>query len=386
MEIAMIGWQRVLAIFLLVLGVQWTVPTLAELPKQVQVRLFEAHPRIQTLSIQGPFEMRQPVRQRFPAKRYTISSRGGVLHLSSEGSHSGQILNARRILLQALPNRPVTVQPVKIPPRRYAGELLFKTGPSGGLDILNTVPTPTYVAIVVGSETQPDWPLEALKAQAVLTQSGIARYKPGDVLGDSTQREVYLGIDYQRTAAEKAVQAVWKQVLTFQGRSVTPYYHASCAGHTSNGWFMFTKPPPYLTSVACPYCQKAPFHQPTRTAIQGDGFSKSFPGKLPQVLKVDSAGRPIQVQLGNGERLSGYAFWIRLGQQFGWDKAPGTRFSLMALPNGSMQITSTGAGHGVGLCQHGAAEMARQGKNYREILKFYFPKASLSGLNRAGLK
>ncbi|HEY9687888.1 MAG TPA: SpoIID/LytB domain-containing protein [Coleofasciculaceae cyanobacterium] len=379
----MSGWQRVLAVLLLGLSVQWEVPTLAAMPEQVQVRLFEAHPGLQTLTIQGPFEMWQPIRQHFPARRYTLSSRGGMLHWSSTESKPDKVLNARRILLQALPNRPIPVQAGQLLPRRYAGELLFKTGPSWKLDILNTIPAPTYVAIVVGSETQPDWPLEALKAQAVLTQSGLARYKPGDVLGDSTQREVYLGSDYQRAATEKAVQAIWGQALTFQGRPITPYYHASCAGHTSDGRFMSAQPPPYLTGVICPYCRKAHFHQPTRTLVTRKAFAKAFPGPLPVILKTDPAERPLSIQIGNGQRMSGYDFWIRLGQRFGWDKAPGTRFSWTALPNGNVQITSTGAGHGVGLCQHGAAEMARQGKNYREILKFYFPKASLSGWSPA---
>jgi stage II sporulation protein D len=71
--------------------------------------------------------------------------------------------------------------------------------------------------------------------------------------------------------------------------------------------------------------------------------------------------------------MSGYDFWIKLGQSFGWDKAPGTRYSLKQGKDKDIIIESTGAGHGIGLCQWGASSLARNGKNYKEILEYYFP-------------
>jgi stage II sporulation protein D len=77
--------------------------------------------------------------------------------------------------------------------------------------------------------------------------------------------------------------------------------------------------------------------------------------------------------MGNGKTIDGYQFWLKLGQKFGWDKVPGTRFSLLDNGNGQVVFSSTGAGHGVGLCQWGAVGMAKEGKTYQQILEFYYP-------------
>jgi stage II sporulation protein D len=56
---------------------------------------------------------------------------------------------------------------------------------------------------------------------------------------------------------------------------------------------------------------------------------------------------------------------------------PGTRFEVTDLKNGKIEFSSSGAGHGVGLCQWGAAGMARSGVDYKKILEHYFPGSSL---------
>lgn len=92
------------------------------------------------------------------------------------------------------------------------------------------------------------------------------------------------------------------------------------------------------------------------------------------------AGRPTAVSYSfNGHQLrtTGYQFWLHLGQEFGWDKAPGTNFSLRE-ENGQVVIKSRGAGHGVGLCQWGAIGLAKQGRSYRAILSAYFPGTTIS--------
>jgi stage II sporulation protein D len=323
--------------------------------------------------------MNAPISRRFPAGRYQLNLRQGKLLLHTTRS-SRPILTADRIELKPL-QEAITLQPESLSARSYSGGLEFNAGLQGTIMIKNRVPTRTYVAVVVSSETMPGWPKEALKAQAVLTQTGLSRYQPGDALDDSTQKEAYLGLEHLRPEVLKAVSSVWGQTLVYQGRPITPFYHASCGGHTSDGHFLNPKQSvPWLSAVACPYCRLAPFSKPTNTIINRSEFEKVFPRPLPEITRKDAAGRPLKVKLGNGQECSGYQFWLKLGQRFGWDKAPGTRFSLKELPNGNkgnIQITSTGAGHGVGLCQWGAATMARQGKSYTEILHFYFPNTQL---------
>lgn len=349
----------------------------AALPSEVRVRLFEAHPGVQSMEVRGRLRLLAPVIQSLRGKRFLILRQPGGL-LIREANSNRTLFKAQRFRL-----KPETAAVSLFPKgtklksaRMYEGTLDFEAK-AGELLVWNRLPAQAYVATVIGSETQPDWPLEALKAQAVLTQSRLARYQPDDELGDSTQQEAFLGAAYHRVNTNQAVSAVWGQTLTYQGRTVTPYYHASCAGQTSDGaFFASAQAMPWLKAVRCPYCDNAPFAKPTVSYISLNAFQRAFPGTGLVILKRDSANRPLRVQTGQAV-ISGYQFWIRLGQRFGWGKAPGTRFQI-GQEGDRIRLTSTGAGHGVGLCQWGAAAMARQGKSYREILKFYFPKATLS--------
>lgn len=350
---------------------------MAALPDFVRVRLFEAYPGIQSIQVSGQAQLVFPVNQTFRGGQLRIVRQPGGL-LIQDGNANRVLYRAQRFRLKALHGN-LGLLPVGSAlkqPRRYEGTLDFEAQ-AGALKVWNRLPARDYVATVIGSETPPDWPLEALKAQAVLTQSRLSRYRPDDELGDSTQQEAFLGAAYHRADTHRPVMAVWGQTLAYQGRTVTPYYHASCAGHTSDGAFFANgQAMPWLSAVRCPYCQKAPFFKPTVSYVPLTAFQSTFWGKTPLVMAWDNASRPLQMRAGKTS-LSGYQFWIRLGQRFGWDKAPGTRFQLQR-DGQQVRITSAGAGHGVGLCQWGAAAMAKQGKSYQDILKFYFPRASLS--------
>jgi stage II sporulation protein D len=66
---------------------------------------------------------------------------------------------------------------------------------------------------------------------------------------------------------------------------------------------------------------------------------------------------------------------------FGFDRVRSTDFSLRWLGR-QLQIHGTGIGHGVGMCQTGARELAEEGMSYRDILKLYYPKANLWTINQ----
>jgi stage II sporulation protein D len=61
----------------------------------------------------------------------------------------------------------------------------------------------------------------------------------------------------------------------------------------------------------------------------------------------------------------------------GWGLLKSDLYDVSSMGN-RFVFTGRGTGHGVGLCQLGAAEMAREGKSYRDILAFYYPGASVS--------
>ncbi len=278
--------------------------------------------------------------------------------------------------------------------RKYLGEIVLTAVSSGSgcsLSIVNQVPLAGYLASVISSETGGGWPLEALKAQAVLTQTRLAQLKPHETVSDTTQYELYLGEGRVRPEARDAVQAVWHRILTYQNRPADVYYHASCGGHTAGGeWFNPANKAktPYLISKPCPYCKIGPFQKPTQKEIPASVFQAAFPtGRSGldgiKIKKMDDGGHPVWVEAGGAAPLSGYQFWLKLGQKLGWDKVPGSRFTLKpglsktGESSGRILLSSVGAGHGVGMCQWGAAGMAKQGKSVVDILAFYFPGTQL---------
>jgi stage II sporulation protein D len=383
-------WRALIVSVWVAGGFCFSEPIGATLPPFIDVHLFEAYPEIRAVSLQGPFRVIAPIQKTFSGKCYSLIAQNGQVRLRSAPGHP-DILHASRITLEALSPAGISLQVASLTPRRYVGTLTLQADRRGMLRIINRMPTRTYVATVIGSETPTGWPLEALKAQAVLTQTRLAAAQSSPHqrgwVGDSTQQEVYLGSAYLRPETRQAADAVWGERLTYNDSPIFPFYHASCAGHTSDGTLLRpspnapAQPLPWLTGVRCPYCKMAkttPFSKPTETRIPAAAFRKAFPSGIPTIRKTDPAGRALLLQFPDGQRETGYQFWIQLGQKLGWDKAPGMRYSISPLANGDVKIRSTGAGHGVGLCQWGAAEQAREGKSYRAILQFYFPKARLT--------
>lgn len=369
--------RLVVAIALLLLGV--ISPVMAVSPEKIKVDLFEAHQPVKQLSVYGPARIKQPMQRVLPPGRFLLSIKGDQLELVKLGS-SQPIVVAPRIVVEGLSAAGIALGIDAIDKRNYPGDIEIALQPKQSLRVRNVVPVKDYVIGVVSSETPPNWPVEALKAQAVLTQTRLARHLPSMVVGDSTQRELYLGSSNNRKEVRDAVHSVWGHLLVHDNRPVAVFYHSTCAGGTSGGEVVFSNKsavPPYLIPVNCNYCSKSPFNKLTVRRISRDVATKAFGEELPAILDYDDAGRPIKVRLADGRVLTGYQFWILLGQTAGWDKAPGMKYKLGNLSNGDIQVFSTGAGHGVGLCQWGSAELAREGKTYKDILQYYFSGATV---------
>lgn len=311
---------------------------------------------------------------------------GGGSPGASTAFGGARLTSASRITLRSISDKTWLTYPADQTRRSYRGIIVFERNAAGKLRITNRLPSRDYVTSVVGSETNPDFPKTELQAQAVMAQTMLARYKPGDTLGDTTEREAYLGAEYERDAVKDAVSSVWRQIITFDGRPISVYFHSTCAGGTSDGAAYFhlgaSAAFPYLAARPCHFCKNSPFWRPTRSVIPGSMFQRSFGNMLPVIMESNSQKRPTMVKRATATQpdpsiVSGFKFWSEVGQKLGWDKVPGTRYTIAQNAVGDVVLESTGAGHGVGLCQWGASELARQGKTYKEILQYYFPGSSV---------
>jgi stage II sporulation protein D len=146
------------------------------------------------------------------------------------------------------------------------------------LTVVNTVGIEAYTRGVVSSEMPHDWPLEAVKAQAVAARSyALAHLRGGtfDVFND-TRDQVYGGIAAETPVGDQAVASTRRQVLLYGGKVASTFFFSSSGGRTANvtDVFVNAKPTPYLVSVRDPFDVYSPYHNWGPVAVPAANASK----------------------------------------------------------------------------------------------------------------
>jgi peptidoglycan hydrolase-like amidase len=231
--------------------------------------------------------------------------------------------------------------------RKYLGVGMVSAS-RGELEAIVRMDIESAVAAVVAAESSQDTPLEALKAQAVAARSFLASKESGHTtfdFCDTTHCQFLKEVPTMSSAPAIATIATKGKVLIYAGRSLAAMFSASCGGKTKSlrDIGVEAKGYPYF-EVECPYCR--------RMAEQWRRRSDKAP-----TTKSER------------ERL-------RIGKAEGWSAIPGNNYRVVQ-ENGTTFLEGSGAGHGVGLCQAGAAAMARDGMNYEAILSHYYPNTTL---------
>ena len=263
--------------------------------------------------------------------------------------------------------------------RWYRGRTrLVATG--GGLIAVNHVDLDQYLYSVLGSEMSASWPQEALKAQAVAARS-YALHKRSESknsaydVGDTTTWQVYKGLETEAQSTQMAVNATAGQVMTYGDEIILAVFHSSSGGHTENVEDVWSKPLAYLRGVP-DYDMGAPVYQWTQNFSSGE-ISRRISGvgtitsMTPERTTPNGRIITMRVQGTRGtKRVSGSDL----------RKALGLRSTLFTVSNtgNSFQINGRGFGHGLGLSQWGAHNLAQQGVNYQQILSHYYQNATLS--------
>lgn len=342
--------------------------------KEVLVELFYSHHGYKELLLAGPclLEFSGSKERLAPGFNWISSDKGGFFVRNSMQSSAKRLISADKITVIAQGDCP-PIGLSKNAMRRYHGKIIIQRN-AGGLSCYNLVAMKDYVESVVGSETLPDAPLEGLKAQSVIVQTGMLRYKLGDQLNDSTEKQAYFGTASVRPAVKTAVDSTWGETLRYKGKVPTLFFHSCCAGGTTSSAYFTGKlsSADYDKGVQCDFCRASSFWKETVSHIPSKVYSSAMGNEIPEISARDEFGRPLILRYQNGREERAYAYWLRLGQKLGWDKAPGTRFEIKQ--NGSqVSISSRGAGHGVGFCQWGASGMCKAKYTYKRILSTYYP-------------
>ena len=256
-----------------------------------------------------------------------------------------------------------------------------------------------YVLGVTAAEMPADFEPEALRAQAAAARTYAiycarsGRHADADVctnpgccqawVSDEALRERWGDAYPQRhDKLAEAVAASEGQILCYGGQAVFAAFHSSSAGFTEDCGAIWSELP-YLKSVFSPEGPDSVPNYVTRVERSPLDFRDTLLSLRPE---ADFSG-PLDAWLGPAERdASGRtAFCVIGGARFAGTELR-SLFSLrstaftLALEDGVFVFTVTGFGHGVGMSQYGAEVMARQGKDFRQILAHYYPGTELQTL------
>lgn len=266
--------------------------------------------------------------------------------------------------------------------------------PAGGVPIrvahpkgVQEFPLERYVVGVLAKEVVSDWPLEALKAQAVASRTYVLYRKAHprapeyDVEAD-TRDQVFENKRRYPKAILAAVRETEGEVLQHEGQAFESFFHSCCGGMSERADQVWpgTGVPPVEEVHQDPYCSACPRDRWEFQISRGElGEILSLPFEEVAVTGRNESGRVTEITFQSGKEkiaMDGVA----LRQKVGDDKIRSTLFEIAGAGD-PVVFSGRGSGHGVGLCQWGAKGMADRGKSYHEILEFYYPGASLINVN-----
>ncbi len=237
--------------------------------------------------------------------------------------------------------------------RHYSGKLEIQPG-SSELLIIVGMDLETAVASVVAAETVPSSPPEALKAQAVAARSFLAAGKGrhrGFDFCDTTHCQFLREPPRAQAPAAQATLATRGMVLAYREEVFAAMYSSSCGGqtHPLADLGIPVRDYPYF-AVPCAYCRRHPEKWVSR------------------ISESDAAG----LDSTESSRL-------KLARKLGWKTLPSNSYSTHE-EYGAVFLEGLGVGHGIGLCQRGGADMARNGASFLEILEHYYPNTTVKQL------
>lgn len=264
----------------------------------------------------------------------------------------------------------------------------------GHLLVTLTMPLEEYVADVLAAESGGFENAESQKAMAVVARTYAMRFlgqhaKDGFDFCDTTHCQAF-GWKGAKTTVRSAVNATRGEVLRYDGKPAEAYYHQNCGGITaaaSEVWPGVTEP--YLTTHTDGYCAARGtmlWETTLRVAeiersLRASALSTPAGWRTVEIVERSESGRALRLKLAGGTGgnsfVAGSTFRFAVNRALGWEKIRSNLFEVRSAGD-SVVFSGRGSGHGVGLCQVGAEEMAREGKSYQEILNFYYPGTQIA--------
>lgn len=245
-----------------------------------------------------------------------------------------------------------------------------------------------YIAGVVAAEMNPNWSLTALAAQAIVARTFTleAIETKGGVPARGTQASTDIKEFQAYNAAaindnvRQAVAMTRGLVATYQERPIKAWFHASAGGKTATakeGLAYEQAEPPYIKSVASPDTL-APTDvknwQATFTKNQVITALQTMGTDIKQLTSLTSAakgpsGRTTSFKINDSIDVAAQPLRIALDST----KLKSLLITKIQVSGDQVIFSGSGYGHGVGMSQWGAQQMAAEGKTAQQIIEHYFP-------------
>lgn len=240
-----------------------------------------------------------------------------------------------------------------------------------------------YVIGVVAGEMPALFENEALKAQAIASRTYVINHlKNNTSISGTINDQVYLTKEEMKTKwgenYEKYYEKIKKDVedtkgliMYYNNEPIKAYYYSMSNGYTESSLNVFNEQNDYLNIIESPFDEDNSYDQ----VFQKDIFCQKLDITCNSIelseIKKDESNRIKSITI-NNKTFTGIEVRQKLSLR-------STDFSISE-DNDIVKITTKGYGHGVGMSQHGANNMAKQGYKYEKILKYYYQNIEIAKL------
>jgi stage II sporulation protein D len=257
------------------------------------------------------------------------------------------------------------------------------------------MPFEQYVAGVVGGEVMNDWPEEVLKTQAIIARTFVMKtIQEGN--GSKYDEYAHVSTDIEEAQAwdtesvndaiKQAVEATKGMVISYEGEFIYAWFHSNAGGVTAladEGLNFEEGNPLYVHSVESPDDNPAIPEDEKNWSVTFDKAAVVSAAKAQGIEITDfseiniaeqgPSGRVTTLMI-NDQTISAPELRIALGSS----ELKSTLIGSITVDGGSVTFKGTGYGHGVGVSQWGAYQMAEEGKTAEEIITYYFKDVDIS--------
>ncbi len=322
-------------------------------------------------------------------REFIVSATGDSLMLSEAGKKHSKFsfLNFSPLKPDSFSRAIFTIKPQPgNKARNYSGDLRI-TSVGGVLHLLNGVDIESYVGGVIQGEVGSSNPYEFKKMKAIIirTYALSNMYKhmqEGFHLCDKVHCQVYNGVSYQPQILSAVKETNGKVLVDDSVRVISTSFFSNCGGQTCNSEDVWSKPFPYLVSVTDSFCKGKTSYAWTRKILKKDWlayFAKKFNYPVMDSAFVGALLRFDQPSRKKHLVDTGFCIPLRTLRE-DWNLR--STFFSVNLSGEYVILNGRGFGHGVGLCQEGAMEMARKGYSVMQIISYYYKNVKLADLSR----